>query len=256
MSNAAATPPKGRIAQIRENYRLTKSADPQIGLILLGVFVGVVLLFAIIGLLFSGLGIVRSANHTLNEVAGVPYRLRHSTSSSLLRTVLVLVLFMATALGLGWLSVLMGALLSLAGLAAGVAFVEFTSVVLKRSDWVGLVGWGLVGLSSIDGQDAAHNDTTSFHEFKRGAWYAIRVRVTPERISCFIDDKQVVGRQPALVHATGRRDQHTRRSSRARRSYRRDRSGTNRNHAGSGATDGHAGRAGEVAPRDGDRRTT
>ena len=57
---------------------------------------------------------------------------------------------------------------------------------------VGGWGGGLVGLSSIDGQDAAHNDTTSFHEFKRGAWYAIRVRVTPERISCFIDDKQVV----------------------------------------------------------------
>jgi len=57
---------------------------------------------------------------------------------------------------------------------------------------VGGWGGGLVGLSSIDGQDAARNDTTSFHEFKRGTWYAIRVRVTPERIECFIDDKQVV----------------------------------------------------------------
>ena len=57
---------------------------------------------------------------------------------------------------------------------------------------VGGWGGGLVGLSSIDGQDAARNDTTSFHEFKRGTWYAIRVRVTPERIECFIDDEQVV----------------------------------------------------------------
>jgi len=50
----------------------------------------------------------------------------------------------------------------------------------------------VVGLSSIDGLDAAHNDTTSFREFKRGRWYAIRVRVTRERITCFIDDEQVV----------------------------------------------------------------
>jgi len=57
---------------------------------------------------------------------------------------------------------------------------------------VGGWGGGVVGLSSIDGLDAAHNDTTSFREFKSGRWYAIRVRVTPERITCFIDDEKVV----------------------------------------------------------------
>ena len=57
---------------------------------------------------------------------------------------------------------------------------------------VGGWGGGVVGLSSIDGRDAAHNDTTSFREFKTGRWYAVRVRVTPERIVCFIDDEQVV----------------------------------------------------------------
>jgi hypothetical protein len=57
---------------------------------------------------------------------------------------------------------------------------------------VGGWGGGLVGLSSIDGEDAAHNATTSFREFKEGRWYAIRVRVTPDRIACFIDDEQVV----------------------------------------------------------------
>jgi hypothetical protein len=57
---------------------------------------------------------------------------------------------------------------------------------------VGGWGGGVVGLSSIDGEDAAHNATTSFKEFKTGRWYAIRVRVSPERIVCFIDNEQVV----------------------------------------------------------------
>jgi hypothetical protein len=57
---------------------------------------------------------------------------------------------------------------------------------------VGGWGGGVVGLSSIDGDDAAHNATTSFKEFKTGRWYAIRVSVSPERIDCFIDDEQVV----------------------------------------------------------------
>lgn len=57
---------------------------------------------------------------------------------------------------------------------------------------VGGWGGGVVGLSSIDGEDAAHNATTSYKEFKTGRWYAIRVRVTAERIECFIDGEQVV----------------------------------------------------------------
>jgi hypothetical protein len=57
---------------------------------------------------------------------------------------------------------------------------------------VGGWGGGVVGLSSIDGEDAAHNATTSFKEFKSGRWYAIRVRVSPERIECFIDDEKVI----------------------------------------------------------------
>ena len=50
-STAPATPPKGRIAQIRETYRLTRTADPAIGWILLGIFVAVLAVFVIIGLL-------------------------------------------------------------------------------------------------------------------------------------------------------------------------------------------------------------
>jgi 3-keto-disaccharide hydrolase len=54
-------------------------------------------------------------------------------------------------------------------------------------------GWGggVVGLSSLDGMDASENETTKYREFQSGRWYKIRVRVTPERISAWIDDKQM-----------------------------------------------------------------
>ena len=55
-------------------------------------------------------------------------------------------------------------------------------------------GWGgsVVGLSSIDGDDASENDTTKYMDFKKGQWYRIRVRVEPERIQTWIDDRPVV----------------------------------------------------------------
>jgi hypothetical protein len=71
---------------------------------------------------------------------------------------------------------------------------------------VGGWGGGVVGLSSIDGEDAAHNATTLFKEFKTGRWYAIRVRVSPERIVCFIDDEQVVD-QPLADRKLSIRDE-------------------------------------------------
>jgi hypothetical protein len=64
---------------------------------------------------------------------------------------------------------------------------------------VGGWGGGVVGLSSIDGNDAAHNATTLYKEFKTGRWYAVRLRVTPDRIVCFIDDEQVID-QPLKGH--------------------------------------------------------
>ncbi len=55
-------------------------------------------------------------------------------------------------------------------------------------------GWGgaLVGISSIDGQDASENPTMSSKKFENGRWYKIRVRVTPAKIEAWIDDEQVV----------------------------------------------------------------
>ena len=55
-------------------------------------------------------------------------------------------------------------------------------------------GWGgaLVGLSSIDGLDASENETQQIMSFKRGQWYPIRVRVTKQQITVWIDGKQVI----------------------------------------------------------------
>ena len=55
-------------------------------------------------------------------------------------------------------------------------------------------GWGgaVVGISSVDDQDAAHNDTTTYAKFDKDRWYAFTVRVEPARIQAWVDDKQVV----------------------------------------------------------------
>jgi hypothetical protein len=55
-------------------------------------------------------------------------------------------------------------------------------------------GWGgeVVGLSSINGADASRNETTSVRTFETGRWYTLRLRVTPDRITAWIDDETVV----------------------------------------------------------------
>lgn len=57
-----------------------------------------------------------------------------------------------------------------------------------------LGGWGgsVVGLSCIDGEDAANNATTQVREFEANRWYAVQVRVTPDRIECHLDGKRIV----------------------------------------------------------------
>ena len=55
-------------------------------------------------------------------------------------------------------------------------------------------GWGgdIVGLSSIDGWDASDNETRSYFTFEVGRWYAFRLRVTPARITAWIDGESVI----------------------------------------------------------------
>jgi hypothetical protein len=64
--------------------------------------------------------------------------------------------------------------------------------------WV-LGGWGgdIVGLSSIDGWDASDNETRTYFNFDPGKWYTMRLRVTPERILAWIDEKQIINAQIA-----------------------------------------------------------
>ena len=59
--------------------------------------------------------------------------------------------------------------------------------------WV-LGGWGgdIVGISSIDGWDASDNETRSYFEFETARWYALRLRVTDDRIEAWIDGQRVV----------------------------------------------------------------
>lgn len=57
---------------------------------------------------------------------------------------------------------------------------------------IGGWGGGVVGLSSLDGQDAANNETTRYVTFKNGQWYHIRLQVTPKSIQAWIDSDNVI----------------------------------------------------------------
>jgi 3-keto-disaccharide hydrolase len=57
-----------------------------------------------------------------------------------------------------------------------------------------LGGWGgtVIGLSSINGMDASENETSQSINFESNRWYSIRIRVTPEKIEAWLDDRQII----------------------------------------------------------------
>ena len=57
---------------------------------------------------------------------------------------------------------------------------------------VGGWGGGVVGLSSIDSEDASQNETTTYMNFANKKWFRIRVRVEPKKIQAWIDEDRVV----------------------------------------------------------------
>src|SRR5262249_23284080 len=70
--------------------------------------------------------------------------------------------------------------------------------------WASLIvgGWGgsVCGVSSLDGQDAANNETSTVHSFDNGRWYKTASRILSDKLQAWIDDKQIVD-----VETTGRR---------------------------------------------------
>ena len=76
--------------------------------------------------------------------------------------------------------------------------IDFFSTVTfpVNDDFCSLVvgGWAgpVVGISCINGSDASENETTSYHKFEEDQWYTILIRVRRDRISAWIDKKQVV----------------------------------------------------------------
>ncbi len=65
---------------------------------------------------------------------------------------------------------------------------------LKTCATLILGGWGgsVTGISSIDGLDASNNATGTYQRYEDDKWYAVRLQVTPENLSAWIDGKQVV----------------------------------------------------------------
>ena len=57
---------------------------------------------------------------------------------------------------------------------------------------IGGWGGGVVGISSLNGLDAANNETVRFESFNTGEWYKIRLRVSEVGLMAWIDDTQVV----------------------------------------------------------------
>lgn len=65
-----------------------------------------------------------------------------------------------------------------------------------KSDFATLIigGWGgsVIGISSLDGEDAAHNETTGYQRFEAGRWYKIRLSVTSTNLSAWIDGERKI----------------------------------------------------------------
>jgi len=64
----------------------------------------------------------------------------------------------------------------------------------KQSCSITFGGWGgsIVGLTNVDGEPAAENETCVDRDFKDNRWYRIRLRVTGEKIEAWLDKEKLV----------------------------------------------------------------
>ncbi len=100
---------------------------------------GVPLVIAIVGLLFSTMGIVFSAYQTLNHLAAVPHRKRHEFFPRYLRIFAMLVVLIVGVLGIGALGVVVAAIPDLPGDSRGAAALGTALLVF-------LMLWAATGL--------------------------------------------------------------------------------------------------------------
>ncbi len=71
-----------------------------------------------------------------------------------------------------------------------------------------LGGWSgtVIGLSSMDDRDASDNPSTAEGDFDNDRWYKVRVRVTDETISAWVDRKRWVHQKRAGVRWSVRQE--------------------------------------------------
>ena len=100
---------------------------------------GLPLVVAVVGLLFSGMGIVFSAYQTVNHLAGVPHRSRLEFLPRYLRIVAMLLLLIAGAVGVGASTVVMSALPEIPQASRLAAFASTTVIMF-------LLLWASTGL--------------------------------------------------------------------------------------------------------------
>ena len=84
-------------------------------------------------------------------------------------------------------------------------FCGLTFPYLESHATLGLGGWGgsLIGISSLDDFDASENETGDAYIFEDQQWYDIKLRVTDEEFTVWIDkesviDCEVVGRKVSM----------------------------------------------------------
>lgn len=80
--------------------------------------------------------------------------------------------------------------------AGGVDFFCALTVPTARGNLsLVLGGWGgaVCGLSSLDGRDAARNETRTLRHFERDRPYRVRLRVLRDRVQAFVDDAPLLG---------------------------------------------------------------
>ena len=75
---------------------------------------------------------------------------------------------------------------------AGITFpvdTSFCSLILG--------GWGgnVVGLSSVNDLDASENSTSQSRVFDKQRWYDVRIKVTPEKIEAWLDEKPIISQE-------------------------------------------------------------